>query len=69
MVDKNKTHQINIPTIMIEQKNGDKMIEYLSEHPKEPLYISIEFIKPAQTNIVKYQYWMSAMDQDSQLFV
>ncbi len=32
---------------MIEQKNGDKMIEYLSEHPKEPLFISIEFIKPA----------------------
>jgi len=28
MVDKNKTHQINIPTIMIDQKNGDTLIAY-----------------------------------------
>ncbi|CAD8100124.1 unnamed protein product [Paramecium primaurelia] len=60
---------IQIPTIMIQKTQGDKLKDYLEQINHKTLYIQVLFPDFFQTDKVKYEYWFSSMDQKSYKFL
>ncbi|CAD8103884.1 unnamed protein product [Paramecium sonneborni] len=69
LVSLNETKEIEIPAIMISKKQGDIIKEYMEKNINEKVYIVVKFPEMKKTEKVNYQYWFSAMDISSYLFL
>lgn len=67
MINGNESVEIDIPAILISNKDGEDLIRFLLE--KKEIYAKIRFVEPAPNDIVEYQYWLSSMEKDSYRFL
>mmetsp|Transcript_43295 Transcript_43295/g.66508 ORF Transcript_43295/g.66508 Transcript_43295/m.66508 type:complete len:98 (+) Transcript_43295:235-528(+) len=74
MIDDGEGNDINIPTVMIDKLDGDRLVDILNTNIKDSEqknYVSMtfKFEMPHPDNRVEYEYWMSSLDNKSYEFV
>jgi len=72
MSDDGTGQGITIPSMLIGNKDGQKLIEFMKNSPAEELkqiVLNIEFNFPEKRSIVSFEYWYTSADQRSTLFL